>query len=199
MQFIGTRIFKHRDFQSKPQRYAKQFGAGHTKYQPHLICLDLFRAKNVFMWQSNCIAPTHRNPNITVTTFIARRINYSSPQITVTAWIVRWTNNSIFAFLEHSTIINSMSSNHISLYWTLWVTIIRGADPILGGAACSRWQGHCRYEWGVYTYEGESCGCQICGQIHMSFRICNYALGLPGPQWIGISLELGLIPSTFIF
>ena len=77
------------EFQSKPKRCATSSGAGYTKYQSEMICLELFRASRVFWWQTNCMDLTHRNPHITVTAFLAHRINYSNPQITVTALIVR--------------------------------------------------------------------------------------------------------------
>ena len=44
--------------------------------------------RNVFSRQTNCIALTHRKPYITVTAFIARRIDYYNAQIAVTLLIV---------------------------------------------------------------------------------------------------------------
>ena len=48
MNSPGQEILANPEFQSKRKRRATLFGAEHTKYQPEMIFLDLFRTKNVF-------------------------------------------------------------------------------------------------------------------------------------------------------
>ena len=37
------------------------FGDGYTKYQPEMTFLDLFRAKDVFLWRTTSKAPDHQS------------------------------------------------------------------------------------------------------------------------------------------
>ena len=57
----GRQMFESPEFQSKRKRRAMLFGAGYTKYQPGMIFLDLFRAKNVFLWRTTNKASEHQS------------------------------------------------------------------------------------------------------------------------------------------
>jgi len=57
----GHPIFANPEFQSKRKICTTLFGAGYTKYQPEMICVDLFRAKNMFLWQTTSKAPEHQS------------------------------------------------------------------------------------------------------------------------------------------
>jgi len=89
MQLIGSRFVQTPRFLVETQHMCHAISSRRTKYQRGIILLDLFRARNVFLWQTKCIALTHRNPHITVTAFIAQQIKYCNPKITIKALIVR--------------------------------------------------------------------------------------------------------------
>jgi len=60
-EFAGHQIFANPDFQSKRKRRSALSGPGYTKYQPEMIFLDMFRAKNVFLWRTTSKASEHQS------------------------------------------------------------------------------------------------------------------------------------------
>ena len=49
------------EFLPKRKKLATLFGTGYTKWQPEMVCLDLFRVKNLFLWQTSSEAPEHQS------------------------------------------------------------------------------------------------------------------------------------------
>ncbi len=61
MNLSGHQVFANPEFQSKRKRRTALFGAGYTKYQPKTISLNMFGAKNVFLWRNLVKAPEHQS------------------------------------------------------------------------------------------------------------------------------------------